>query len=75
MTGPPDPHPRRRGRRGHFAAAVLEAYPQLGGAVLDVPERIEAAVEYLRGRGLGERSAEQAIALPSSFSILDSRPQ
>ncbi|HYY05156.1 MAG TPA: hypothetical protein VE997_01160 [Candidatus Limnocylindria bacterium] len=54
---------------------MLEAYPQLGGAVLDVPERIEAAVEYLRGRGRGERSAEQAIALPSSFSILDSRPQ
>ena len=27
--------------RGHFAAAVLEAYPQLDGAVLDLPERIE----------------------------------
>ena len=43
------------GGRGHFAAAVLEAYPQLDGAVLDLPERIEAADEYLRGRGLGER--------------------
>jgi len=57
------------GGRGHFAAAVLEAYPQLEGAVLDVPERIEAANEYLRGRGLGERS----VAIGGNF--LDSVPE
>ena len=45
------------GGRGHFAAAVLEAHPQLEGAVLDLPERIGAADAYLRGRGLGERCA------------------
>jgi len=45
------------GGRGHFAAAVLEAHPQLEGAVLDLPERIAAADAYLRGRGLGERCA------------------
>ena len=45
------------GGRGHFAAAVLQAHPQLEGAVLDLPERIEAADEYLRGRDLGERCA------------------
>ena len=57
--------------------------------MLDVPAVLEAAEEYLRGRGLGDRSIldvyerlgdsgfalEQAIALPSSFSILDFRPQ
>jgi hypothetical protein len=51
------------GGRAHFAAAVLEAYPQLEGAVLDVPVLIEAANEYLRGRGLGERS----VALGGNF--------
>jgi SAM-dependent methyltransferase/DNA-binding transcriptional ArsR family regulator len=51
------------GGRGHFAAAVLEAYPQLDGAVLDLPERIEAADEYLRGRGLGER----CVAIGGNF--------
>jgi len=35
------------GGRGHFAAAVLEAHPQLEGAVLDLPERIGAADAYL----------------------------
>ena len=51
------------GGRGHFAAAVLDAYPQLDGAVLDLPERIEAADEYLRGRGLGER----CVAIGGNF--------
>jgi SAM-dependent methyltransferase len=57
------------GGRGHFAAAVLEAYPQVEGAVLDVPERIDAANEYLRGRGLGDRS----VAIGGDF--LDAVPE
>ena len=57
------------GGRGHFAAAVLEAYPQLDGAVLDLPERIDAANEYLRGRGLGER----CVAIGGDF--FDSSPR
>jgi O-methyltransferase domain len=51
------------GGRGHFAAAVLEAYPQLEGAVLDVPAVMDAANEYLRGRDLGERS----VAIGGNF--------
>jgi orsellinic acid C2-O-methyltransferase len=43
------------GGRGHFVAAVLEAHPELVGAVFDVPEVAEAASEHLRARGLGER--------------------
>ena len=31
------------GGRGHFVAAVLDAYPELEGAVFDVPEVAEAA--------------------------------
>jgi len=57
------------GGRGHFAAAVLEAYPQLEGAVLDVPAVMEAAEEYLRGRGLGERS----VAIGGNFLRLRAR--
>jgi hypothetical protein len=44
------------GGRGHFAAAVLEAHPELVGAVFDVPEVAEAASEHLDARGLGDRA-------------------
>jgi orsellinic acid C2-O-methyltransferase len=44
------------GGRGHFVAAVLEEHPELEGAVFDVPYVSGAACEYLRGRGLGDRS-------------------
>jgi orsellinic acid C2-O-methyltransferase len=44
------------GGRGHFVAAVLEAHPELEGAVFDVPEVSGAACAYLRARGLGDRS-------------------
>ena len=45
------------GGRGHFAAAVLQAHPDLEGAVFDVPEVADAAREQLRRSGLGERCA------------------
>jgi orsellinic acid C2-O-methyltransferase len=44
------------GGRGHFLTAVLEANPELEGAVFDVPEVAGAACAYLRARGLGDRS-------------------
>jgi orsellinic acid C2-O-methyltransferase len=44
------------GGRGHFVAAVLEAHPELVGAVFDVPEVAEAAAEHLDARGLGDRA-------------------
>jgi O-methyltransferase domain len=44
------------GGRGHFVAAVLEAHPELQGAVFDVPEVAGAACAHLRARGLGDRS-------------------
>jgi orsellinic acid C2-O-methyltransferase len=44
------------GGRGHFVAAVLDANPELEGAVFDVPQVSGAACAYLRGRGLGDRS-------------------
>jgi orsellinic acid C2-O-methyltransferase len=44
------------GGRGHFVGAVLEAHPELVGAVFDVPEVAEAANNHLRARGLGGRS-------------------
>jgi orsellinic acid C2-O-methyltransferase len=43
------------GGRGHFVATVLEAHPELAGAVFDVPEVAEAASEHLHARGLGDR--------------------
>jgi hypothetical protein len=43
------------GGRGHFVAAVLEAHPELAGAVFDVPEVAEAASEHLHASGLGDR--------------------
>jgi O-methyltransferase domain len=61
------------GGRGHFAAAVLEAHPGLEGAVFDVPDVAEAAGEYLRQSGLGDRS--EAIggnffeSLPSGYDL------
>ena len=51
------------GGRGHFVAAVLDAYPDLEGALLDVPEVAEAAGDYLRRRGLGDR----CVAIGGSF--------
>jgi O-methyltransferase domain len=45
------------GGRGHFLAEVLEAHPELEGAVFDVPELAESTGEHLRSRGLGDRSA------------------
>jgi hypothetical protein len=44
------------GGRGHFLASVLEAHPELDGAVFDVPAVAGAACAYLRARGLGDRS-------------------
>jgi orsellinic acid C2-O-methyltransferase len=44
------------GGRGHFVAAVLEAHPELVGAVFDVPEVAKAASEHLDARGLGDRA-------------------
>ena len=43
------------GGRGHFVAAVLEAHPELEGAVFDVPEVARSAGEYIRSRGLADR--------------------
>ena len=51
------------GGRGHFVAAVLDAHPELEGAVFDVPEVAEAAGEYLRSRGLADR----CVAIGGSF--------
>jgi orsellinic acid C2-O-methyltransferase len=45
------------GGRGHFAAAVLDAHPQLEGAVFEVPEVAEVAGRHLRRMGLGDRGA------------------
>jgi O-methyltransferase domain len=45
------------GGRGHFVAEVLEAHPELEGAVFDVPEVAESTGDYLRSRGLGDRCA------------------
>jgi O-methyltransferase domain len=45
------------GGRGHFVAAVLDAYPELEGAVFDVPEVAEATGERLRRGPLGDRCA------------------
>jgi orsellinic acid C2-O-methyltransferase len=44
------------GGRGHFVAAVLDANPELEGAVFEVPEVSGAACAYLRAQGLGDRS-------------------
>ena len=61
------------GGRGHLVAAVLEAHPDLEGAVFDVPELAETAREYLRGRGLGDRSAAVGgnffESLPSDYDV------
>jgi orsellinic acid C2-O-methyltransferase len=40
---------------GHFVATVLDAHPDLEGAVFDVPEVAESAREYIDARGLGDR--------------------
>ena len=57
------------GGRGHFAAAVLLAHPELQGAVFDMPVLVEAADEHLRSRGLAER----CLAIGGSF--FDSVPE
>jgi hypothetical protein len=61
------------GGRGHFAAAVLEAHPELEGAVFDVPEVAEATREHLRGNGLGDRCAaiggDFFESLPAGFDL------
>jgi O-methyltransferase domain len=61
------------GGRGHFAAAVLEAHPELEGTVFDVPEVADGAREHLLESDLGDRIA--AIggsffeALPSGYDL------
>jgi orsellinic acid C2-O-methyltransferase len=45
------------GGLGHFLGAVLEAHPELEGAVFDVPKVAEAAAERLRRTGAGDRAA------------------
>jgi hypothetical protein len=51
------------GGRGHFAAAVLEAHPELEGAVFDMPEVAQGTGERLRRRGLGDR----CVAIGGNF--------
>jgi ubiquinone/menaquinone biosynthesis C-methylase UbiE len=61
------------GGRGHFVAAVLEAYPELEGAVFDVPEVAEATGERLRRGPLGDRCAALGgsffEALPAGYDL------
>jgi O-methyltransferase len=45
------------GGRGHFVAAVLEAHPNLEGAVFDQPHVVEAAADYLSRSELSDRCA------------------
>jgi hypothetical protein len=40
---------------GHFLAAVLPAYPELQGAVFDVPDVAEAAANHLAPTDLADR--------------------
>jgi len=50
------------GGLGHFVAAVLTAYPQLQGAVFDVPEVAEEANNYLRHTDVAGRCIASAAA-------------
>jgi hypothetical protein len=43
------------GGLGHFVSAVLTAYPELQGAVFDMPEVAEEAGNYLRHTDVGDR--------------------
>jgi SAM-dependent methyltransferase len=43
------------GGRGTLLAAILEAYPELRGCLVDGPDALHAAAEQLRDSGLGAR--------------------
>jgi protein-L-isoaspartate O-methyltransferase len=61
------------GGRGHFVAAVLDAYPELEGAVFDVPEVVATARRDLRERRLDDRCAAIAgdffTSLPPGYDL------
>jgi hypothetical protein len=61
------------GGRGHFATAVLDAYPGLVGAVFDVPEVAEATGEQLRRGSLRDRcraiGGDFFASLPEGYDL------
>ena len=62
------------GGLGHFVSAVLTAYPELEGAVFDVPEVAEKAGNYLRHTDLADRCIAAGgsffESLPAGFDVL-----
>jgi methylase of polypeptide subunit release factors len=61
------------GGLGHFVAAVLTAYPQLQGAVFDVPEVAEEAAKYLARTDVADRCVAVGgnffESLPGAFDV------
>jgi hypothetical protein len=70
------PWPRRgvvcdvAGGVGHLLAAILDRRPQARGILIDSPDVIEQADDFLRGRGMGDRIERRAGDL---FGELDPR--
>jgi hypothetical protein len=58
---------------GHFVAAVLTAYPELQGAVFDVPEVAEAAANHLARTDAADRcvaiGGDFFKSLPAGFDV------
>jgi hypothetical protein len=61
------------GGLGHFVAAVLTAYPELQGAVFDVPEVAEAAANHLARTDAADRcvaiGGDFFKSLPAGFDV------